>query len=127
MPTLIALVWMALLPEMTSDLDERNKTTFLAGILTIVSVLPITLFITDFDPTSLTFQIFVVIIAVVCIVLFFITAQLTEERAEFRRDPGLPLGVSFKETLKYKSFLLFMAYNFCDAFMGSIGLSYLFA
>ena len=37
MLTLVILVWMALLPEMTSDLDERNKGNLVAAILGAIS------------------------------------------------------------------------------------------
>ncbi|MFW9785532.1 MAG: MFS transporter, partial [Candidatus Heimdallarchaeota archaeon] len=63
---------------------------------------------------------------IVSTILLWITARLCEERPEFQKDHGLPLFKAVKETLKSKSFLIYMGYIVCDAFLGSIGLSYLF-
>ena len=51
---------------------------------------------------------------------------MCKEKPEFQNDEGLPLIKAVKETIKSKSFLLYMGYIFCNAFNGSIGLSYLF-
>ena len=126
MLTLVILVWLALLPEMTSDLDERNKGNFLSIVLGAIVILPTFLIVGDMDPTSLTFQIFMLIIAVFSTILLFLTAYLCEERPEFQQDKGLPIWKAVKETLKLKSFLIYMGYIVCDAFLSSIGLSYLF-
>jgi GPH family glycoside/pentoside/hexuronide:cation symporter len=126
MLSLIALVWLALLPEMTSDIDERNKASLLAGIFASVFIIPVFLIISDMDPTSSEFMIFIIIIAVISTFLFWLNAYLCEERTEFSRDEGLPLWKAIKESLKSKAFIFFMLYNFCQAYIGSIGLSYLF-
>ncbi|MFX1287405.1 MAG: MFS transporter, partial [Promethearchaeota archaeon] len=59
-------------------------------------------------------------------ILLIITSILCKEKPEFQKDKGLPLFKAVKETLRLKSFLTYMGYIFCDAFNGSIGLSYLF-
>jgi len=126
MLTLVVLVWLALLPEMTSDLDERNKGNFLALVLGAIVILPTFLIVGGLDPTSLEFRVFMLIIAIFSTILLLITAFLCEESPEFRKDEGLPLWKAVKETLKLRSFQLYMGYIVCDAFIGSIGLSYLF-
>ncbi len=124
--TLVVLVWMALLPEMTSDLDERNKANFLATIIAAVFVLPMFIIIGSMDPTSEQFVLLMLFIAIFSTILLIFTSFMCKERPEFQKDEGLPLIKAVKETLRMKSFLLFIAYSFCDAFIGSIGLSYLF-
>jgi GPH family glycoside/pentoside/hexuronide:cation symporter len=124
--TLVVLVWMALLPEMTSDLDERNKANLLATIVATIFVLPIFIIVGAMDPTSEEFIILMLFIAVLSTILLILTSYLCKERREFQMDKGLPLVKAVKETLRMKSFLLYMGYNFCQSLNGSIGLSYLF-
>jgi len=124
--TLVVLVWMALLPEMTSDLDERNKANLLATIVAAVFVLPMFIIVGSMDPTSEQFILLMLFIAIFSTILLILTSFMCKERPEFQKDKGLPLLKAVKETLKMKSYLLYIAYIFCDAFIGSIGLSYLF-
>jgi len=126
MLTLVVLVWLALLPEMTSDLDERNKGNLVATILGATFILPVFIIVANMDPTSSEFIILMVFVAIFSTILLVITAFLCKEKPEFQKDKGLPLSKAVKETLKQKSFLIYMGYIFCDAFIGSIGLSYLF-
>ena len=124
--TLVVLVWMALLPEMTSDLDERNKANLLATVVGAVFVIPMFVVVGAMDPTSEMFVLLMLFIAIFSTVLLIITAFLCKEKPEFQKDEGLPFKKAVKETLGKKSFLIYMGYIFCDAFLGSIGLSYLF-
>jgi GPH family glycoside/pentoside/hexuronide:cation symporter len=126
MLTLVVLVWMALLPEMTSDLDERNKGNLYAMILGAIFVLPMFIIVGAMDPTSSEFVGLMFIVAIFSTILLIITSFLCQEKPEFQKDEGLPLTKAVKETLKQKPFLIYMGYIFCDAFLGSIGLSYLF-
>ncbi|NHJ24767.1 MAG: hypothetical protein EAX89_09345 [Candidatus Lokiarchaeota archaeon] len=126
MLTLVILVWLALLPEMTSDLDERAKGNFYSVLLGSIVILPTFIIVGAMDPTSIAFQLFMLIIAIISTILLFITASLCEEKPEFQKDKGFPLWKAVKETLKLKSFLIYMGYIVCDAFLSSIGLSYLF-
>jgi GPH family glycoside/pentoside/hexuronide:cation symporter len=126
MLTLVVLVWMALLPEMTSDLDERNKGHFISLVFGAIFVVPFFLVLGDMEPTSQSFQILMIIIAVVSTLFLWLTAYLCEEKPEYLKDEALPLWKAAKETLKLKSFLIFVGFNFCGVFLSSIGLSYLF-
>ncbi|GAG70432.1 unnamed protein product [marine sediment metagenome] len=38
--TLVVLAWMALLPEMTSNIDERNKANFISLLIGAIAVVP---------------------------------------------------------------------------------------
>ncbi len=126
MLTLVVLCWMALLPEMTSNIDERNKTNFLALVLGAVAVVPILIIIGVMEPLSLAFQILVILIAIISTIFLLIVAKLCEEKPEFLNDETFPLWKSIKETTKSKSYLLFIGYNFCGVLIGSLTLSYLF-
>ncbi|MHA2392093.1 MAG: MFS transporter [Promethearchaeota archaeon] len=126
MLTLVILVWLALLPAMTSDLDERNKGNFLVVVLGGIVVIPFLLILAPMNPTSSEFLILNVFIAVICTLLLWLTVRLCQEKPEFQKDQGLPLFKAAKETLKSRSFLIYLGYIFCNAFLSSIGLSYLF-
>ena len=65
MLTLVILVWLALLPEMTSDLDERNKGNFLSILLGAIVILPTFLIVGDMDPITLEFRLFMLFIAII--------------------------------------------------------------
>lgn len=124
--TLVVLVWLALIPEMTSDLDERNKANFIATVLGAIFVIPMFIIVGEMDPTSSGFVFLMLFVAIFSTILLIITSFLCKEKPEFQKDEGLPLIKAVKETLRLKSFLTYMGYIFCNAFNGSIGLSYLF-
>ena len=126
MLTLVVLVWMALLPEMTSDLDERNKGHFISLVFGAIFVVPFFLILGDMESTSQSFQILMIIIAVVSTLFLWLSAYLCEEKPEYQKDEGFPLRKAVKETLKLRSFLIFIGFSFCGTFLSSIGLSYLF-
>lgn len=126
MLTLVVLCWMALLPEMTSDIDERNKANFLALLLGAIAVVPALLILGAMKATTQIFQFIMIIIAVISTIFLLIVAKTCVERPEFQNDEVFPFWKSIKETTKSKSFLLFIGYNFCGVITGSIGISYLF-
>jgi len=117
---------MALLPEMTNDTDERSLVTLIIILIGILTIVPVLYIVGPMKPTSQSFQILMVIIAIVSTFLFLIVANECFEKPEFQNDQVFPLGISLKETLKSKSYLLYTGFNFCNTFIGGIGLSYLF-
>ena len=126
MLTLVVLCWMALLPEMTSDIDERNKANFFALLLGAIAVVPVLLILSAMKPTTQIFQFITIIVAIIATVFLLLVAKMCEERPEFQNDEVFPLWRSIKETTKSKSYLLFIGYNFFGVLTGSIGISYLF-
>jgi len=135
MLTLVILCWMALLPEMTPDTDERNKISFLVGLVGICGILPFFLIAANTKATSdfttppatlQPFQILNIVVAIISTISLFIVAKVSKERPEFQKDEVFPLWKSVKETTKLKSYLFYIGYNFCSQFNISIGLSYLF-
>ncbi len=125
--TLVVLAWMAVLPEMTSSIDERNKANFVSLLIGAIVVVPFLLILGAMEATSLEFQIVTIFIAIISTVFAVLCSYMCEEKPQFQKDESFPLWKSIKKTVRLKSFLLFMAYNFCGLLIGSIGLSYLFA
>ncbi|MFX1445024.1 MAG: MFS transporter [Promethearchaeota archaeon] len=126
MLTLVIIAWMALLPEMTNDTGERSLVTLIVILIGILTIVPVLYIIGPMKPTSQDFQFLMVIIAIVSSILMLIVARECFERPEFHNDQIFSLGDSLKETLKSKSFLIYTGFNFCNIFLGGIGLSYLF-
>ncbi|MGQ4873666.1 MAG: MFS transporter [Promethearchaeia archaeon] len=124
--TLVVLVWMALLPEMTTDLNERNKANFLSLVFGLLTVGPFFVIICNFSTISLEFKIIIIIIAIISAVVLIAVSYMCEERPELHKEEAFPLWKSVKETVKLKSFMIFIAYNFCSVFLMSISLSYIF-
>lgn len=128
MLTLVVLCWMALLPEMTSDIQERNIVNFYVLIIGLIGVLPFVFLAPIFKEAGLqSFQVFNVIVAIISVICFWIVSRVSKEKVEFQEDEVFPLWKSIKETLKLKSFKFFILFNFFEAFISSIGLTYLFA
>lgn len=135
MLTIVVLCWMALMPEMTSDLDERNKINFLVLLVGLMGILPFMLIgfstkeSSDFStPPSVIqpFQVLIIVIAIVSTISLLIVAKTSEERPEFRNDEVFSLWKSIKETIKLKSFRFYVGFGFATQLLSSIGLSYLF-
>ena len=126
MLTLVILVWMALLPEMTSDHDERNKVNFLVLVFGLIGVLPFFVITAGMATTSFDFQFMMIIIAVLSTICLLLVARGCEERIEFQKDEIFSFKKSIIETMKLKSFRWYILYNFCGVFLGGIGLSYIF-
>jgi len=124
--TLVILCWMALLPEMTMDIKERNKANFFVLVFGMIFVIPFYLIVGPMVTTTSIFRIFMVLIAIISTIFLIIVVVVSEEKPEFQKDEVFTFWTSIKETVKSKSFLLFIGYNFMGSLTGSIGLSYLF-
>ncbi len=124
--TLVLLVWLAVLPEMTTDIDERNKAQFYAGLLGTIVVLPIFIMIASVQPNSEGFRFLMLIFALVSTIFLWLTAHYCEERPEFQDDKKYTLMESIRATFKSKTFLVYVGFYFCQNFIGSLGLSYFF-
>ncbi|MCP4763613.1 MAG: MFS transporter [archaeon] len=130
MLSLVIMCWMALLPEMTSNIDERNKIGFITGIYGLISIVPILLAQLILDATTddySTLQIYNIMIAVICVICYIIVVKYSKERPEFEKDVPPPLKESIIQTLKSKSYMLYIGYSFCAILNGSIVLPFIFA
>ncbi|MFW9888547.1 MAG: MFS transporter, partial [Candidatus Thorarchaeota archaeon] len=126
MLTLVVLCWMSLLPEMTTDHDERNKANFWVLVLGLVVALPFILILGEMSPTTDLFRAISIGIAIISTIALFGVTKLCEERPELHSDTSFPLVQSIKETLKLRSFRIYMGFSFFEILSGSFGLSYLF-
>ncbi len=128
MLTLVVLCWMALLPEMTSNIEERNMVVLYVLVIGLLGILPF-IFLTPIfkEAGFLPFQIFNTIVGIISVACFWIVAKVSKEKPEFQNDEVFPLWKSVKETLKSKSFRFFVGFNFFEAFNASLGITYLFA
>ncbi len=131
MMTLILMCWAVLLPEMTQNIDERNKVNFVCLIFGFFSsipvmIMPILLRSGSKETGYLPFQITTGIFALITLVCYAIVIKTCDERPEFQKDASFPLTKSVKESLKHKSFLMHVGFNFCQSLNGSMGIPFLF-
>jgi len=124
--TLVVTVWLALLPEMTSDTDERSKIQFLTLVIGAIVIMPVFLLIGEMKPTSSTFKSIVITVAIISSIVQVVVAKICKERPEFQNDEVFPLWKSLKECLKLKSFRIYLGYAFFSTLFGAVSLSYLF-
>ena len=126
MYTLVILLWLALLPEMTMDIDERNKAQFFATILGTVVTLPVFIIIANIPPNSDQFRAIMFILAAISTVFILLTASMCEERPEFQSDKVFTLKESIIATFRSRTFLVYAGFYLCQNMLGSLGLSYFF-
>ncbi len=122
---IVVMTWMALLPEMTMDIDERNKIGFFGGIISFFAALPVMIIPYIMNNHDLLF-IASIIIGVICLICYFFVVKYSKESPEFQEDKSPPILESIKQTLTSRSFICFMGYNFFNILILSVGLSYLF-
>ena len=126
MLTLVILVWMSLLPEMTTNHEERNKVSFYTGVVGLFAALPFIIILGEMSPSTDLFRGIMVVVAVISTLCLFAVSRVCKERPELQSGVSYPLLKSIKESLKSKSFLVYTGYNFCGVLAGSFGLGYLF-
>jgi glycoside/pentoside/hexuronide:cation symporter, GPH family len=128
MLTLVVLCWMALLPEMTENVHERNKIQFISGILSSLGALLVLMAQAIMEISLSTFQIFAGICAIISAILYFIIGSKLKERPElYSQEEVPPLKISIKNTLKSKSFITYTGYKFFNFVNNGMGISFLFA
>jgi len=122
---IVTMAWMALLPDMTSDLGERTKINFLGSILALFASFIVITVPTMVDNLQF-FQIFNITVAVISYVCYVVVVKLSKERPEHQHDRSPPLWTAIKQTVKSKSFMMFVGFNFFKTLIASIQLSYVF-
>jgi len=126
MLTLVLLVWLAVLPEMTMDIDERNKAQFFATVIGTIAVLPVFIMIAGMSPSSEEYRFWMLIFAAISTLFLLLTAHFSEERPEFQDEHVYSLLDSLKATFRSRTFLVYVGFYFCQNLLGSLGLSYFF-
>ncbi len=128
--TLVILCWMALLPELTEDLHERNKIQFIIGIFASLASVFVLLaqWLIHIENGLFYFQIVVGICGLLSIIIYFIMGNNLHERPElYQFEPVPPLFTAIKETLKSKAFRTYTGYKFFNFVNAGIGFSFMFA
>jgi Na+/melibiose symporter-like transporter len=126
MLTLVLLVWLAVLPEMTMDIDERNKAQFFATVIGTIAVLPVFIMIAGMSPSSEEYRFWMLVFAAISTLFLLLTAHLSEERPEFQDEHVYSLLDSLKATFQSRTFVVYVGFYFCQNLLGSLGLSYFF-
>ena len=126
--TLVWLVWLALMPELTENLEERNKMALLNQVFFAIGALPVLLAFLIYDIGLIYFQIFAGVCALISGACYYIVGTKLRERPElYVNQQILPLGTALKEVLKSKSFIsmtLFRCFNHLNL---SLTLTFVFA
>lgn len=125
--TLVVITRMALLPELTEDLNERNKIQFYNQMMSAVGAIPVIIALSLFESSLEIFQIFAGIMAIICAILNFIVGSKMRERPELYKHEEIPgLIKSIKEALKSRSFISYTGFAFFNMVNFYIGFSFVF-
>jgi GPH family glycoside/pentoside/hexuronide:cation symporter len=122
---IVVMTWMALLPDMTSDLDERAKINFLGSIIGLFTGMLI-IGVPAMAGDNNSFRYFNLFAAIVSIVCYFLVVKFSKESPEHQQDKSPPILTAIKQTLKSKSFLSWVGFNFFKTLISSIQLTYLY-
>ena len=122
---IVTMAWMALLPDMTSDLGERTKINFLGGIVALLASFLIITIPTMVDNLRF-FQMYNIGLAIFSYMCYLLVVIFSKERPEYQHDRSPPLWTAIKQSLKSVSFRYFIGYNFFKTLIGSIQLAYVF-
>ena len=122
---IVTMAWMALLPDMTSDIGERTKINFIGSIIALVASFLVITVPTMVDNLQF-FQVYNIGVAVFSYVCYLFVVIFSKERPEYQQDKSPPLWTAIKQTMKSLSFRCFIGYNFFKTLIASIQLAYVF-
>ena len=122
---IVTMTWMALLPDMTADLDERARINFIGGILALFAGVFV-MGVPDMAGNNNSFRVFNMGAAIVSLVCYFLVVKFSKERPEFQRDRSPPLFTAIKQTLKSKSMQSWIGFQFFRTLISSIQTTYLY-
>ena len=122
---IVTMTWMALLPDMTSDLGERAKISFIGSVLALIPAVLI-MGVPDMAGNNDSFRSFNIFAAIVSIICYFLVVKFSKESPEFQQDRSPPIITAVKQTIKSKSFMSWVGYNFFRTLISSIQLTYLY-
>lgn len=126
--TLVILVWMALLPELTENIAERNKIQLLNQIFGTIAAIPVIFALFIFESNLQMFQIFAGVMALISAVLYYIIGSTLHERPELYKHEEVPgLITCIKEVLKSRSFITYVSFNFFNYVNMILGYTFIFA
>ncbi|MHA1726354.1 MAG: MFS transporter [Promethearchaeota archaeon] len=128
MLSLVWMVWTAVLPEMTENIEERNIVMLYSYFMSLLGAFPVMIAFLLFETSLIWFQIFAGICALICGILYYIVGTHLKERPELYRDQEvIPLKQAMKELFKLKSFVsdtIYRSFNQINIILNS---SFIFA
>ena len=124
--SLVISCWMALLPEIAPDVNQRVKLSYIVGIISMAAGIFVVIFVNTKELGIPVFQIMSIFVGIICFVLFYFVGTLVKEREEYMDDKPLPFFKGIVETVKSKSFMIFIGYNFFCVVNVSLGIAYVF-
>jgi Na+/melibiose symporter-like transporter len=128
MLSLVWLVWTALLPELTENIQERNRVMLYSYFMWMLAVIPVMMAFYIFETSLLLFQIFAGICAVICAILYYVAGAKLKERPElYVQQETLPLIKSLKQVMKERSFVGNTIFRTANQMNTILGLSFVFA
>jgi len=118
---------MALLPELTENLDERNKVQFYNQMMGTIGAIPVIFALYIFENSLQLFQIFAGFMAILSATLFFIVGSKLHERPELYKSEDIPgLFTSIKEALKSKAFISYTGFAFFTMINVNLAFTFVF-
>ncbi|MFX1385558.1 MAG: MFS transporter, partial [Promethearchaeota archaeon] len=88
--TLVIITRMALLPELSESINERNKIQFYNQLIATLGALPVIFALYLFENSLQLFQFFAGIMAVISAIMYFIVGSKLRERPELYKSENIP-------------------------------------
>jgi Na+/melibiose symporter-like transporter len=126
--TIVLCAYVALMPQMTLEQQERRKIQILNSFFVIPGgligfVLPL-LFLADPTPQSIgTFQLLVIVIAIFGVIPYFILSYVVREHSEHIPKQSMSLGKSLKLAFKNKSYILYLIYDGISVYIINVSMA----
>ncbi|TXT55071.1 MAG: conserved membrane protein of unknown function [Promethearchaeota archaeon] len=126
--TLVILVWIALMPELTENIDERNQMALNNQYFLIIGALPVLISFVVFEMGLVSFHIYTGICAVLSAGLYYFVASKLKEKPELYEDQvEVSIIEALKEVVPNKSFITLTIFRTFRQINISLGLSFVFA
>ena len=128
MLTLVWLVWLALLPEITENNEERTKIALIIQAMVIIGAFPVLIAFYIYESGLVFFQIFAGICALISGICYYIVGTKLKERPElYIKQEMPPLKKALKDVLSSKSFVTATIFRCLNHMIFSLGIGFLFA
>jgi Na+/melibiose symporter-like transporter len=125
--TLVVITRMALLPELTESIDERNKVQLFNQMMGTLGAIPVIFALYIFENSLQLFQIFAGFMAVLSGILCFIVGSKLHERPELYKSEDIPgLFKSIKEAFKSRAFISYTGFAFFIMINFNLGFTFVF-
>ncbi|MFX1394464.1 MAG: MFS transporter [Promethearchaeota archaeon] len=125
--TIVLCAWVALLPQMSLNQREREKTQLLCSIFLFPAViigfaLPVALLSNPTPNSIFLFQVLVVIISIFGVIPYWIVAKYVFEHPEFNPEKSVGILKSIKLAFKNRSYIVYLIYDGISVFIININM-----